>query len=68
METINITKDDFENGLFNPTLVVVQKEHSGLGYHLTVLHVYDKVGQDGKIVESYFREITNCGTEYWKEV
>ncbi|WJZ27890.1 modifier of supressor tRNAs [Serratia phage 92A1] len=62
-----ITKEQFEDVMFNPDLVVVQKVHSSNQYHVTVLYVYDKVSPEGKITEAHFREVSSVGTEYWME-
>ncbi|AWD90446.1 cef modifier of supressor tRNAs [Erwinia phage Cronus] len=62
----SITQDQFEDIQFDPSLVVVQKEHThGKEWHITTLYVFDKVG-DKTAVAIYEREITAQGTTYSK--
>lgn len=63
----NCTNDEFEDVLFEPNLVVVQKEHTSKFTHLTSVYVYEKVG-DKQPIYGVFREITEDGTTYWKEI
>ncbi|UPW39384.1 modifier of suppressor tRNAs [Escherichia phage vB_EcoM_ESCO47] len=62
MKTL-LTQDQFEDILFDPELVVVQKEiTSGLEHH-SYVYVYE----NDKPVMVAVRHITGEGTTYWKE-
>lgn len=59
-----ITQDQFEDVLYNPSLVVVQKEHTfGKEEHWTWVYVYEAVGDEFPS-ETYVRVITAAGTTY----
>lgn len=62
----NSTREEFEDTLFNPDLVVVQKEHTDSRSHLTSVYVYANEG-DKNPIYGVFREITNQGPDFWKE-
>lgn len=64
--TVNSNREEFEDVLFNPGLVVVQKEHQDTFSHLTSVYVYDNVDDKNPIC-AVFREITAEGADYWKE-
>ena len=64
--TRNSGFEEFEDTLFNPSLVVVQKEHSDAFSHLTSVYVYENQG-DKNPIYAVFREITAEGIDYWKE-
>lgn len=66
MKTIEINKDLFEDVLYNPNLVVVQKEFSGHLSRTRGAYVYNVV-EDKEPVYAVFCEITHEGVEYWKE-
>ncbi|ELS1646877.1 cytochrome C biogenesis protein CcmE [Escherichia coli] len=58
--------DEFEDVLFNPDLVVVQKNWTEFLCYTEVVYVYEKLGDEMPIY-GIFREITENGTTYWKE-
>ncbi|YP_010247033.1 cef modifier of supressor tRNAs [Escherichia phage HX01] len=58
--------DEFEDVLFNPDLVVVQKSWTEFLCYTEVVYVYEKLGDEMPIY-GIFREITENGTTYWKE-
>lgn len=60
------TREEFEDVLFNPDLVVVQKEHSDARSHLTSVYVYENEG-DKNPIYGVFREISSIGPDFWKE-
>lgn len=64
--TANSNRDEFEDVLFSPDLIVVQKEFTELYTHTQVVYVYNK---HGDTIPAYgiFREISEHGTDYWKE-
>lgn len=64
--TTKSSRDEFEDTLYNPNLVVVQKEFSGHLSHTEVVYVFADVKDD---VPEYaiFRDISDEGTDYWKE-
>lgn len=64
--TVNSTREEFEDVLFNPDLIVVQKEHSDTFSHLSSVYVYENQGDENPIY-AVFREITAEGTDFWKE-
>lgn len=64
--TVNSTREEFEDTLFNPDLVVVQKEHTDAYTHLTSVYVYENVG-DKNPIYAVFREISDLGPDFWKE-
>ena len=64
--TVNSTREEFEDVLFNPDLVVVQKEHSGARSQLTSVYVYANEG-DKNPIYGVFREISSIGPDFWKE-
>lgn len=67
IETTASNLDAFEDVLFSNELVVVQKDWSDHLSHTQVVYVYEKVG-DTLPIYGIFREITEDGTSYWKEV
>lgn len=64
--TTGITRDEFEDTLYNPDLVVVQKDVAGHLEHTQIAYVYENAGDT---LPSYgvFRQISEDGTDYWKE-
>lgn len=58
-----LTKDQFEDVLFNPDLTVVQKEVNGRSEHITYVYVYE----GDLAVYVVVRRINEKGTDYWKE-
>ena len=58
-----LTKDQFEDILFNPDLTVVQKDIESHLEHLTYAYVYE----GNLAVYVAVRHITEKGTTYWKE-
>lgn len=64
--TVDSNINEFEDVLFNPDLVVVQKEHTSKLTHLSSVYVYEAEG-DKNPIYAVFREITAEGTEFWKE-
>ena len=64
--TSHSTRDEFEDVLFNPDLVIVQKEHTDSLSHLTSVYVYANQG-DKNPISGFFREITAESTNFWKE-
>lgn len=65
--TSNSSREAFEDVQFSNELVVVQKDWSDHLSHTQVVYVYEKVG-DTLPIYGIFREITEDGTDYWKEV
>ena len=65
--TLDSNRDEFEDVQFNPGLVVVQKDIGGHLSCMQVVYVYKKVG-DTMPIFAIFREISENGTDYWKEV
>ena len=65
--TLDANLDMFEDVLFSNELVVVQKDFSGHLNHTQVVYVYEKIG-DTLPIYGIFREISEDGTDYWKEV
>lgn len=62
-----ITQDQFEDVLYNPSLVVVQKEHTfGKDVHLTTLHVFEDEFSEMP-VRTLTREITAVGVTFEEE-
>ncbi|QQG32319.1 modifier of suppressor tRNAs [Citrobacter phage CkP1] len=58
-----LTQQQFEDILFNPDLVVVQKDVSSHLEHTTYAYVYE-----GKLpIYVAVRHITDKGVSYWKE-
>lgn len=69
MRTVTTTdsnRDEFEDTLFNPNLVVVQKEINGFLNLTQIVYVYANV-DDQSPIYGIFREISEEGTDYWKE-
>lgn len=64
--TTGITRDEFEDTLYNPNLIVVQKDVTGHLEHTQIAYVYENVN-DKLPIYGVFRQISNDGTEYWKE-
>jgi hypothetical protein len=64
--TSHSNRDEFEDVLFNPDLVVVQKDYTDSLSHLTSVYVYANQG-DKNPISGFFREITGEGTDFWKE-
>lgn len=64
---VDSNRDEFEDILFSNELVVVQKDWSDAFSHTQVVYVYANVG-DEQPIYGIFREITEDGTDYWKEV
>lgn len=67
IETTASNRDAFEDVLFSNELIVVQKDWSDHLSHTQVVYVYEKVS-DTLPIYGIFREITEDGTSYWKEV
>ncbi len=65
--TLDSNLDEFEDVLFSNELVVVQKDFSDHLSHTQVVYVYEKVG-DTLPIYGIFREISEDGTDYWKEI
>lgn len=61
--TVKITRGQFEDVLFNPDLVVVQKDVNGHLSHTSYVYVYE----NDKPVYCVVREISDEGIEFWKE-
>ncbi|QPI13831.1 modifier of suppressor tRNAs [Serratia phage 4S] len=61
------TREAFEDVLYNPELVVVQKDWSDHLSHTQVAYVFANVN-DKEPIYAMFREVTEHGTDYWKEV
>lgn len=64
--TTGSNRDEFEDVLFNPDLVVVQKEMTSHLCCTQVVYVYASV-EDQMPLYGIFREISEDGTDYWKE-
>lgn len=59
-------RDEFEDTLYNPDLVVVQKEHTDHLSHTQIVYVFGDV-KDEMPLYGIFRYISEDGTDYWKE-
>jgi hypothetical protein len=59
--------DEFYDVLLSNELVVAQKDWADHLSHTQVVYVYKNVG-DTLPIYGIFREISDKGTEYWKEV
>lgn len=64
--TTNSSHTEFEDTLYNPELVVVQKDFTGHLSHTQVVYVFNDV-KDEMPEYAIFREISEDGTDYWKE-
>lgn len=64
--TSNSNRDAFESVLFANDLIVVQKDWNDHLSHTQVVYVYNELG-DELPKSAIFREITEDGTDYWKE-
>lgn len=65
MTMIPVSKEEFEDVQFDPTLVVVQKEHTYNLLHVTVLYVFETETSKEELY-SMVREITENGTVFFK--
>lgn len=65
--TLESCQGEFEDVLFSNDLVVVQKDWADAFSHTQVVYVYANVG-DEQPIYGIFREISEDGTDYWKEV
>lgn len=65
--TTTSTREAFEDVLYNPDLVVVQKDCSDHLSHTQVAYVFNDV-KDQEPAYAMFREVSEHGTDYWKEV
>lgn len=63
--SVDLSKDEFEDILYNPSLIVVQKETTSDGFHLTSVYVYDSA-ESKKASYAAYREITADGVCYYK--
>ncbi|XAI86434.1 cef modifier of suppressor tRNAs [Klebsiella phage SAKp28] len=64
--TTSSNRDEFEDVLFNPDLVVVQKDITEFLCYTQIVYVYNKLG-DTVPAYAIFREVSENGTDYWKE-
>ncbi|HFG0931935.1 TPA: cytochrome C biogenesis protein CcmE [Klebsiella pneumoniae] len=64
--TTGSNRDEFEDVLFNPDLVVVQKDITEFLCYTQIVYVYNKSG-DTVPAYAIFREVSENGTDYWKE-
>lgn len=64
---VDSNRDEFEDVLYSNELIVVQKDWADHLSHTQVVYVYEKVG-DTLPIYGIFRQISEDGTDYWKEV
>lgn len=64
--TTKSSREEFEDTLYNPDLVVVQKDINGHLSHTDIVYVFADV-KDEQPIYGIFREISDEGTDYWKE-
>ncbi|UGO50040.1 putative modifier of suppressor tRNAs [Morganella phage vB_MmoM_Rgz1] len=65
MAMIPVSKEEFEDVQFDPTLVVVQKEHTSPLQHVTVLYVFETETSKEELY-SMIRMISDTGTVFFK--